>query len=310
MTLAACGLPAGPVKATLTATPGAPITYTITPSAGPTLSGTLPASTASPTQAIVLICGTPQAPTAGQTGKAIYLTFDDGPDALYTPQIVLALQSHRDLNGNSAPAHATFFVIGKDMDENGNITTDRILPNKNVLQMIKNNGNAIGIHGLVHGAGSDGWHNSYFWNHPLFQASSIDEEVSMLNGTGVAPDHLMRAPGGAFRPQPFPGYTDWYYYGWDIDSGDGGSGTNGLSAEGITKNVLDGLTNLPDKPIILLHSTNPYTAEAIINGSLLAGLERLGYTQFLSLPRPCDLPGYPPIGRVQTTSCMVEGGCQ
>ncbi len=50
MTLAACGLPAGPVTATLTSTPGAPIQYTIEPSVGPTISGTLPASTVAPTE--------------------------------------------------------------------------------------------------------------------------------------------------------------------------------------------------------------------------------------------------------------------
>ena len=192
-------------------------------------------------------------PTPGS--KTAYLTFDDGPDAVYTPQIATYLQNHN--------VHATFFVIGEDVDSQGNVLYDRIRSNKGVLQALKSNGNAIGIHGLVHGDSADGLHNSYFWNHQYFDPSTIDTEVATLNEVGVAPDHLMRAPGGAFSPTAFSGYENWFYYGWNVDSRDGGSGGSGQTAEQITSNVVDGLKNSPDGPIILLHSTNPNTALAI-----------------------------------------------
>src|SRR5450755_3201 len=46
----------------------------------------------------------------GQAGKVLCLTFDDGPDPLYTPEILDILRSHG--------VHATFFIIGANADQN------------------------------------------------------------------------------------------------------------------------------------------------------------------------------------------------
>ncbi|WBQ03690.1 polysaccharide deacetylase family protein [Kribbella sp. CA-293567] len=44
--------------------------------------------------------------TLGNDGKVIYLTFDDGPQPVFTPKVLAVLARHR--------AKATFFVLGKE----------------------------------------------------------------------------------------------------------------------------------------------------------------------------------------------------
>ncbi|MFZ1043740.1 MAG: polysaccharide deacetylase family protein [Anaerolineales bacterium] len=211
-------------------------------------------------------------PTSG--GKAVYLTFDDGPDGACTPQIANYLRKN--------DARATFFVIGEDVDSQGKVELNRIQTYAGVLQVIKSNGDAIGLHGLIHGSYVDGLNTSYYWNQPLLKTSSIDQEVAMLEGIGITPDPLLRASGGAFSPKPFPRYADWYYYGWDIDSGDS---SGGASPDMIVQTIVPGLGASPSDPIIAIHTINPNTAEAITSGKLMDALSKLGYTQYsISLP--------------------------
>src|SRR6202035_3885948 len=63
--------------------------------------------------------------------KTIALTFDDGPDPKWTPQILDILRRHN--------AHATFFAIGAHIAENPALTR-RILAE----------GNEIGSHTYTH----------------------------------------------------------------------------------------------------------------------------------------------------------------
>jgi peptidoglycan/xylan/chitin deacetylase (PgdA/CDA1 family) len=71
-------------------------------------------------------------PASGQ--KIVALTFDDGPSALYTPQILDILKE----NG----VHATFFVIGRNMNRCCGLVKREV-----------DEGNAVGNH---------------TWSHPLF----------------------------------------------------------------------------------------------------------------------------------------------
>ncbi|KPV45757.1 polysaccharide deacetylase [Alicyclobacillus ferrooxydans] len=66
---------------------------------------------------------------AGQ--KVLYLTFDDGPGAVYTPQILNVLRREH--------VHATFFVLGYRCRE---------LPA--IVRRIKREGHEIGSHGYDH----------------------------------------------------------------------------------------------------------------------------------------------------------------
>jgi peptidoglycan/xylan/chitin deacetylase (PgdA/CDA1 family) len=77
---------------------------------------------------------------ANTTDKLVALTFDDGPDAVFTPQILDILDKHK--------VTATFFVIGGRGDEKGK--RGRGEEGKRVLKMIYNAGHCIGNHSYSH----------------------------------------------------------------------------------------------------------------------------------------------------------------
>jgi RHS repeat-associated protein len=263
------------------------------PTSTPSLMPSMPAtSTATQTS-------TPsQTPTA--TGKTIYLTFDDGADYLYTPQVLFALQAHN--------AHATFFVTGKDRVENGInrieatcLQTEYVDPEwqgQNVLKLIKDLGNKIGIHGMYH---------EDYWDYEGFDVqASITDEVNAINAKlspyGYAVDPFLRAPGGRFPRQVIPGYEEWYYYGWTISPEVLPETANeSIDIINNTKKLLSE-QQYPDSPIILLHSINLLTVEAM-NGitesgdNLIDSLNHIGYLRFEVLSRPSDHTGFPPENR-------------
>lgn len=65
------------------------------------------------------------------TGKAIYLTFDDGPNSYCTPRVLELLRKYN--------AKATFFVIGQNVESNIDI-----------FNQIKNENHSIGNHSYDH----------------------------------------------------------------------------------------------------------------------------------------------------------------
>lgn len=64
--------------------------------------------------------------------KLVFLTFDDGPNTVITPQILNTLSKN--------DVHATFFVVGKNI----------VAENYSVLKKTVMNGNALGIHSFSH----------------------------------------------------------------------------------------------------------------------------------------------------------------
>jgi len=222
---------------------------------------------------------TPLTPTP--SGKTAYLTFDDGPDPSFTPQIALALQSRG--------MQATFFLTGTDVDWERirSVCAPEDVPtewaNVEVVKLLWASGHAIGLHGWLH---------TNAWNSPTVDPSQeirlVEDALKSILGITELPDRLLRAPYGAFPDVPVSGYSGWYYYGWNIDAKD----YYGVDAQTIINNVLGQLAQkgLPDNPIILLHSIRPGTYEAIVDPryDLLGKLVEAGYTQFRKLPRPGD----------------------
>lgn len=85
-----------------------------------------------PTMAIPAGVPAPAQHATHDGGKPIaYLTFDDGPDAQWTPQILSALAAHR--------ARATFFVIGEE-----------VARNPGLVRQIRGAGHTIGNHSYTH----------------------------------------------------------------------------------------------------------------------------------------------------------------
>lgn len=64
-------------------------------------------------------------------GSSLFLTFDDGPHAQHTPQIIAILKRFR--------AKATFFLVGRNVERYPDI-----------VQQIRDNGHSIGLHTHSH----------------------------------------------------------------------------------------------------------------------------------------------------------------
>ncbi|MDI3317757.1 MAG: polysaccharide deacetylase family protein [Bacillota bacterium] len=112
--------------------------------------------------------------TAAQPGDhLIALTFDDGPDPRYTPQVLALLRRYG--------AHATFFVIGQEAERHPDL-----------IRAIAASGNEVGIHG---------------WSHRSFQrmdAATMERELErsarLLERVTGRPPRLFRPPFGRLNP--------------------------------------------------------------------------------------------------------------
>lgn len=71
--------------------------------------------------------------TLGNDGKVIYLTFDDGPETIYTPKVLAILARHH--------AKATFFVLGREA-----------AAHPELVELARSQGHSIGNH---------------TWDHPM-----------------------------------------------------------------------------------------------------------------------------------------------
>lgn len=120
--------------------------------------------------------GTPGAPTAQAPAapvdaprpskeKVAYLTFDDGPDPAYTPQVLRTLDAYG--------AKATFFMIGEEA-----------AANPGLVRAVKDAGHAIGNHSYTHP-----------WLSKLPEAKARDE-VTHTNTVLGGRISCLRPPGG------------------------------------------------------------------------------------------------------------------
>lgn len=155
----------------------------------------------------------------GVTGKAA-LTFDDGPDPLWTRKVLDELRQH--------DIKATFFLIGK-----------KVALYPNLVHEIINEGHEIGNHGYSHSFFS--WMN---FRRELETTDSLITEIC-----GKKPQLFRPARGWIGTRQKEEakalGYTTVL---WSINSKD----WSGISAEEITRKVSQ---NLQDGDIILCHDS-------------------------------------------------------
>jgi len=190
--------------------------------------------------------------------KAVWLTFDDGPDEVLTPQVLALLKKH--------DARATFFLIGQ-----------RASAAPELVRQIDAAGHQLANHTFTHPAGR-------FWCLP---SRAIRREVARCNQalqaiTGQKP-HLFRAPVGMVSPAVAPALQEnaLTLIGWSARGFDARTG----SPEGIMQRVL---RDLCPGSIILLHPERRAESLAALD-LLLSELTRQGYrcvipdsTQFLT----------------------------
>jgi peptidoglycan/xylan/chitin deacetylase (PgdA/CDA1 family) len=128
-------------------------------------------------------------------GRSIVLTFDDGPDPRYTPQILRTLRAH--------DVRAMFFVCGEMAGYN-----------QDLLREMANDGHLVGNHS---------------WSHPLIPRlapSGIREELGrtseMIERTLGTPPYWYRAPYGAWNRLSFEIGAEFGMepLAWSIDTRD------------------------------------------------------------------------------------------
>lgn len=180
--------------------------------------------------------------------KAVALTFDDGPNETFTPQILKLLRIYQD--------HATFFVVG-----------NRLTNYAAILKQEYADGNEIGNHTYSHHLTNE------------LPQKTLEEEIEHTNEivqryTGHTP-HLFRPPGGYYNDKIVNAalyeHCKVIIWSWDQDSRDWKS----LPSSYLAKSIL---SHLHPGDIILMHDnggdrTNTINALKVI----LPALKKAGY---------------------------------
>lgn len=149
-----------------------------------------------------VVCTYHNADVGGQ--KVVALTFDDGPNADYTPQILDILER----NG----ASATFFTVGS------RIAGDSV----EIVQRAYNASHQICTHSWDHAAGSgNGVSLAYMTKEE--QVDEILEGYEAIEAAlGVEASRIIRTPGGNFPPEVIANLSPYITseIGWNIDTHD------------------------------------------------------------------------------------------
>lgn len=186
----------------------------------------------------------------------IYLTFDDGPNDKYTPIILDILKEEN--------VKATFFVTMNGPDA--------------LIKREYDEGHSIGLHTAYHQ-----------YNYIYSSIDNYFKDINIVsnrvyNITGIK-SKIIRFAGGSsntvskrYSKGIMTSLTKevinrgYYYYDWNISSGDAG---DAHSSGEVYKNVVNNL-NLLRSNMVLMHDVNPYTVGALKD--IIEYGKRNGYT--------------------------------
>lgn len=171
-----------------------------TPLPGPdrTTPPPLPAETSSPDPALARpVVSMDIAHAAQRGGQAVNVTIDDGPDPVWTPQILKVLRR----NG----VRATFCMIGPAAEAHPDL-----------VRRVVAAGHRLCDHTVSHNTAMD--HRSRAYQSE--QIMTAERQIERASG-GVAPQYY-RAPGGAFTPysRQIAAAAGMRPLGWNVDSRD------------------------------------------------------------------------------------------
>lgn len=176
--------------------------------------------------------------------KKIALTFDDGPSAEFTPVVLALLERYN--------ATATFFCIGKKLDEN-----------RELARAILSKGHQIGNHSYTH--------SNYF---SIFRKRRIVEEIrktnELIHELSGKECRIFRPPYGVTNPPIAAAVNEcgMEVIGWNIRSFD-------TSTHDYRKVVRRVISRMRPGAVILLHDDRPNTPK-ILEEILLYAREK-GY---------------------------------
>jgi peptidoglycan/xylan/chitin deacetylase (PgdA/CDA1 family) len=190
--------------------------------------------------------------------SCLALTFDDGPSAKYTSQVLDILERHQ--------AHATFFLVGQE-----------VAGNEALLRRMYDGGHEIGNH---------------TWNHrkineltPQQLQDDVARTQQAIVAAGVPAPRLFRPPYGLFNAT-IRSHVSLTIISWNIDPED----WKARKSEKITEHVL---AHARPGAIVVMHDTERLTAQAL--EPLLTALKDRQY-HLVTVSDLLDLsPGQPGI---------------
>lgn len=192
--------------------------------------------------------------------KIIYLTFDDGPGP-YTSRLLDILDKYN--------VKATFFVTGAYPGY------------ANCIGRAYNAGHAIGVHSYTHN------YNQIYASESAYWSDFEKVEDLIVSQTGQR-TNIFRFPGGSsnavskFNPGIMTrltkqaGQKGYYYFDWNVLSGDAGETT---SSTGVYNNIVKGVSGRSTS-VVLCHDIKGFTVDAM--ESFIPWAQSNGYT-FLPL---------------------------
>lgn len=192
------------------------------------------------------------------TEKSLSLTFDDGPDPVYTPVVLDVLKKHE--------VTATFFLIGS-----------KLKGNEEQVKRMQEEGHLLGAHS---------WSHAYCFD--FFPGRKIKKEFLRSNDllreiTGKTP-LWFRPPYGVINPMVVKGLKNVYPHviGWSLRSLDTVKKNPGKVLDKLVKNLHPGA-------IILLHDRTNFTQNHL--ETLITDIQRNGY-QIVPLDQLLNIPAY------------------
>ena len=200
-------------------------------------------------------------PVPDQTGdkpsvsKIVYLTFDDGPDALHTPQVLSILDKYG--------IKATFFVIGTSIEKNPGL-----------LREIVARGHAIGNHTYSHK------YREIYAGEYSFLNSIIKNEGVIYKAVYLKPK-VVRDPGGKIRfnvkQKKLLKDNGFNLVDWDIDSTD--SRSPYLSAAAVQASVRSQLAQKSNarQVVVLMHDGLRRSNSVLALPGIIEMLKKQGY---------------------------------
>ncbi len=198
-----------------------------------------------------------------QKQKVVYLTFDDGPNTDFTPQILEIL--------NREQVKASFMVVGKNAAINGDL-----------VKKINDQGHAVINHSYSHDY-------KKLYTSPDNFVADLDKNKDLLKTLTGKEINIFRAPGGpAHLTKPYweklreKGYIS---ISWNITVGD--SDPAGVTPEQIYNNVVSGLAKVEKDhltPIVLLHDGTQLSTTQAKPGSPLSHYIKSRESDVASLP--------------------------
>lgn len=187
--------------------------------------------------------------------KVAYLTFDDGPSVVVTPQILDIL--------DNCNVKATFFVIGSLAEQNSDL-----------IKREYNSGHAIGNHTYSH-------NYKYIYGSVNNLLSDIDKCENVLKGILGDDFHsaAFRFPGGSFgeKKQPFKdvlknkgiGYVDWNALNGDAEG-------HNIPKDRLVQRLVQ-TTQGKNKVVILMHDAGAKKTTAQALPDIINYLKNQGY---------------------------------